>query len=127
MAHLPMKTVAIVALIAAAAPAFASAFWPGTVNNVPSGQSLTIRKLPSPTALQVGSANNGDDISLTGRCRRLKPNGTTLANFRIDGPGTVASRTAKMAQPRTWCEIWFEVAPSNYKAVWARGSFITPG
>jgi hypothetical protein len=110
-----------------AAPAIASSFWPGTVSGVPSGQTLTIRKTPSPSALAVGTANNGDDASLTGRCRKLKPNGSTLSNFRIDVPGTVAWRTAKMSQPRTWCEIWFEVAPSNFKAVWARGSYITPG
>lgn len=122
----PVATFALCAALAAT-PAIASSFWPGTVSGVPSGQSLTIRKFPSPTAIQVGSANNGDDMSLTGRCRRLKPNGSTLVNFRIDVPGTVAWRTAKMSQPRTWCQIWFEVSPSNYKAVWARGSFITPG
>jgi hypothetical protein len=111
----------------ALSPAIASSFWPGVVSNVPSGQTLAIRQTPSPMGLQLGSANNGDDVSLTGRCRKLKPNGSTLNNFRIDVPGTIAWRKAKMSQGRTWCELWFEVAPSDYKAVWARGSYIMPG
>jgi hypothetical protein len=118
---------AFIACALIAAPAIASAFWPGTVSGVPSGQTLSIRQTASPTGLQVGDANNGDDVSLTGRCRKLKPNGSTLSNFRIDVPGTVAWRTAKMSQPRTWCQIWFEVSPSDFKAVWARGSYIIPG
>jgi hypothetical protein len=108
-------------------PAIASALFPGTVSGVPSGQTLAIRQTPSPTGVQVADANNGDALGLTGRCRKLKPNGTTLSNFRIDVPGTVAWRTAKMSQPRTWCQIWFEVSPNDFKAVWARGSYITPG
>jgi hypothetical protein len=122
-----MITVSAIIAFTLAAPAIASAFWPGTVNGVPSGQTLSIRQTASPTGLQVGDANNGDDVSLTGRCRKLKPNGSTQSNFRIDVPGTVAWRTAKMSQPRTWCQIWFEVTPSDFQAVWARGSFITPG
>ena len=117
----------LILLALAATPVAASAFFPGTVSGVPSGQSLAVRKLPSPTSLQLGSANNGDSLSMTGRCRRLKQSGALQSNFRIDVPSTPAKRAAKMSQPRTWCEVWFEVAPSDFQTVWARGSFITPG
>lgn len=123
----PMITFSTIIAVILAAPAIASAFWPGTVSGVPSGQTLSIRKTASPNGLQVGDANNGDSLSLTGRCRKLKPNGGMLGNFRIDVSGTPAWRAAKISQARTRCEVWFEVTPSNFKAVWARGSFITPG
>lgn len=118
---------ALILLALATAPLAASSFFPGTVSGVPSGQSLAVRKMPTPSSPQLGSANNGDSLSMTGRCRRLKPSGALHSNFRIDVPSTPAKRAAKMSQPSTWCEIWFEVAPSDFQTVWARGSFITPG
>ncbi len=127
MPYFSNMRVALILSVLVAAPAMASSLFPGKVSGVPSGQSLSLRATPSPAALQVGRVNNGDELGMTGRCRRLNPNGSLQINFRIDGPSIPEKRGAKMAQTRTWCEIWFEVKPNIFKSVWARGRFIAPG
>ena len=119
------KIIVMVA-ISSTAPAFAGAFWGATVWRVPTGQTLSIRIMPSPTASIRGTSNNGDTISMTGACRRVSNSGATVSAFRIDGPGTSASRYARMKLPRSWCELMHEPTPGNPEIGWARGVFINP-
>jgi hypothetical protein len=109
-----------------ASPALASAFWPGTVINVPVGQSLQIRTEPSVYAPVLGNVANGTSLSLTGRCQLMKVSTYSQRNFRIDGSGTVEQKIARMRAPRTWCEVFYEISATNHQRGWARGSFISP-
>ena len=120
------KIAVILAYATYASSARAGAFWGGTVWRVPAGQILSIRGLPSPTAPIRGTSNNGGDISLTGKCRRVSPSGATAYVFRIDGSGTSASRYARIKQSRIWCELMHEPTPGNPEIGWARGVFINP-
>ena len=117
---------AIVMAHCATSLAHAGAFWGGTVWRVPTGQTLSIRGLPSPAAPIRGTTNNGGNLSLTGTCRRISPSGATAYAFRIDGAGTSASRYAQIKQSRIWCELMHEPTPGYPEIGWARGVFINP-
>lgn len=118
--------ISLVATMLLSTPAFASAFWPGTVINVPAGQSLQIRTAPSSSAAALGSATNGMSLSLTGKCQTMKAGGGIQRQFRIDGSGTVPQKSSLMSAPRTWCEVFYEISATHHQQGWARGSFISP-
>ena len=104
------------------APAFASAFWGGTVKNLPAGDHLNIRKWPSATSQVSGVYSNGERLSMTGRCKNIN----TGISFRIDGPGTPLQKYNKMRRPYVWCQIWHETTPGNYGSGWGRGRYMWP-
>lgn len=104
--------------IAAAAPAFASAFWGGTVINVAANDELNIRKWPASYSQVIDSLDNGDNVSLTGRCK----NTSTNASFYIDGPQSVNWKYNKMKKTNVWCQV---MSPSAQLG-WVRGKFVWP-
>ncbi len=115
-----MKKQLIVAtlLTAMAVPAVASTFWHGSVIGVKSWDVLNIRKWPAANSQIVDAYDNGDDVSLTGRCK----NPTTNWSFRIDGGQSSAWKHARMSRPNIWCQV---SAPSGAIG-WVRGTFVWP-
>lgn len=114
-----MRTPIIAALlIAMAIPATASAFWHGTVIGVKNWDVLNIRKWPASQSQIVDSYDNGDDVSLTGRCK----NTSTNVSFRIDGGQTSSWKHMRMSKPNVWCQV---MSP-NAKLGWVRGTFVWP-
>jgi uncharacterized protein YgiM (DUF1202 family) len=114
------KFIITVAVIAATAlPAMASAFWGGEVVGVANWDVLNVRKWPSAQSQVVGSYDNGDPVSLTGRCKNISSN----ASFFIDnGNQSPAKKFAKMSKPNVWCQVMTDDA----KLGWVRGSFVWP-
>lgn len=106
------------AVLAAAAPAHASAFTAGTVVNVAHGDKLFIRKWPASYSQVIDAHRRGEMVSLTGRCK----NTVTNVSFRIDGRGSSGRRYAKMEAPNVWCQVMTEDAELG----WARGKYIWP-
>ena len=104
------------------APAFASAFWGGTVKNLPAGDHLNIRKWPSPSSQVSGVYRNGERLSMTGRCKNIN----TGISFRIDGPGTPLQKYNKMRASYVWCQIRHEPTPGNFASGWGRGRYMWP-
>jgi hypothetical protein len=71
------------AVLAAAAPAHASAFTAGTVVNVAHGDKLFIRKWPASYSQVIDAHRRGEMVSLTGRCKNtLARRQLTSATFR---------------------------------------------
>ena len=73
--------VSAIALAAVSAPSLASAFWPGHVIGVSYDDVLNVRAWPASHSQIVGEYQNGDNVSLTGRCKNISTNNS----FRIDG------------------------------------------
>jgi hypothetical protein len=114
-----MRTPLIAALmLAISIPASASAFWHGTVVGVKSWDVLNVRKWPASQSQIIDSYDNGDDVSLTGRCKNTANNWS----FRIDGGQSPASKQARMSKSNVWCQV---SSPSGYIG-WVRGSFVWP-
>jgi hypothetical protein len=105
-------------LIAISLPATASAFWHGTVVGVASWDELNVRKWPSSQSQIIDAYDNGDDVSLTGRCKNI----VTNWSFRIDGGQSPAWKQARMSQSNVWCQV---SSPSN-RIGWVRGRFVWP-
>lgn len=113
------KTISLVAIaFAVATPALASAFWAGTVIGVAANDELNIRKWPASHSQVVDSIDNGDNVSLTGRCK----NTSTNVSFQIDGPQSAASKYKKMKKTNVWCQV---MSPSA-ELGWVRGKFVWP-
>jgi hypothetical protein len=106
------------ATLAFTAPAFASAFWAGTVINVASSDELNVRKWPSSHSRIIDSYDNGDNVSLTGRCK----NTATNVSFYIDGPQSANWKYGKMAKSNVWCQVMSPTAELG----WVRGKFVWP-
>jgi hypothetical protein len=104
--------------IAVSAPAFASAFWGGTVINVAASDELNLRKWPASYSQVIDSYDNGDNISLTGRCK----NTSTNVSFYIDGPQSASWKHNKMKKPNVWCQVM----SSSAQLGWVRGKFVWP-
>lgn len=114
-----MKRTLIAAItIACAAPAFASAFWGGTVINVSDDDFLAVRKWPAAYSQQIDSYGNGDNVSLTGRCK----NTATNVSFRIDAGGSANWKYSKMRKANVWCQV---MSPSD-EIGWVRGKYVWP-
>lgn len=114
-----MRTPLIAALlIAMAIPATASAFWHGTVVGVKNWDVLNVRKWPSSQSKIVDAYDNGDDVSLTGRCKNISTNWS----FRIDGGQSTAWKHARMSKPNVWCQV----SSPNDHIGWVRGTFVWP-
>ena len=114
-----IKRVALAAFVAAiATPAIASAFWAGTVINVARNDVLNLRKWPASNSRIVFVYDDGDRISLTGRCK----NTTTNVSFRIDAGGSANWKYSKMRKPNVWCQA---MSPTG-KLGWVRGKFVWP-
>ncbi len=104
--------------IGVAAPAAASAFWPGTVINIAATDTLKIRKWPSATSAIIDAYAKSANLSMTGRCK----NTVTNVSFRVDAGGSANWKYSKMKKPNVWCQIMTEDAELG----WARGKFIWP-
>jgi uncharacterized protein YgiM (DUF1202 family) len=105
-------------LVAFAIPATASAFWNGTVIGVKNWDVLNVRKWPSSQSQIIDAYDNGDDVSLTGRCK----NTTTNWSFQIDGAQSSAWKHARMSKSNIWCQV----SSPNNKIGWVRGQFVWP-
>lgn len=104
--------------IGVAAPAAASAFWPGTVINISATDTLKIRKWPSSASQIIDAYAKSANISMTGRCK----NTVTNTSFRVDAGGSANWKYSKMKKPNVWCQIMTDEAELG----WARGKFIWP-
>ena len=98
--------------------AFASAFWGGTVIKVADWDVLNVRAWPSAQSRIVDAYDNGDLVSLTGRCKNIVSNGS----FRIDAGGSANWKYSKMSRANVWCQV---VSPNN-QVGWVRGKFVWP-
>lgn len=115
-----MKKLFVIAALVASitAPAMASAFWGGTVINVSASDNLNVRAWPASYSAVIDVYDNGDNVSLTGRCK----NTVTNVSFRIDGGQSSNWKYNKMSKSNVWCQV---MAPSN-QIGWVRGKFVWP-
>ncbi len=118
--------IAIAISVLATTSGRASAFWAGTVANVPTGQSLVVRKTAAPTAQSWGNAANGDTLSMTGQCRQYNARGGVINSFRIDGTGAAAQKYRRMKRSATWCEVFYEISATHHEIAWVRGAYVYP-
>ncbi len=113
------KTLTLAALaIAIATPALASAFWGGTVIGIAPDDVLNVRAWPASYSQIIDSYDNGDPVSLTGRCK----NTVTNVSFRIDAGGSANWKYSKMKKPNVWCQV---SSPSD-EIGWVRGKYVWP-
>jgi Bacterial SH3 domain len=115
-----LKSIAVAAglTFAIAGTALASAFWPGTVINIPSWDVLNVRAWPSSTSRIIDVYDKGDRVSLTGRCK----NTSTGISFRIDAGGSAKWKYSRMAASYVWCQV---MSPS-VQIGWVRGKYVWP-
>jgi hypothetical protein len=106
-------------VVATALPVLASAFWGGQVIGVANWDVLNVRKWPSAQSQIVGTYDNGDLVSLTGRCKNIS---TNVSFFVDNGNQSPAKKYTKMARPNVWCQVMTDDA----KLGWVRGSFVLP-
>jgi hypothetical protein len=111
--------IASAALLTISTSAIAGAFWPGKVIDIAWDDVLNIRKWPSAQSQIIDSYNNGDHVSMTGRCKNI----VTNASFWIDGGQSTAWKHARMKRPNVWCQV---MSPSG-EVGWVRGAFVWPG
>ena len=97
-----------------AAPALSSAFWGATVINVAYNDVLNARRWPSPSSRVVGVYNNGDHVSLTGKCRSVS--GGWSVNLD-DAPSWPVRRAWVK---KHWCEVYHNDGGIG----WVRGKFV---
>jgi hypothetical protein len=115
MRHIILATALLSAL---AAPALSSAFWHGEVVGVANWDVLNIRQWPASSSRIIDSYDNGDDVSLTGRCKTISTN----ASFRVDGGQAATWKYNRMKKPNVWCQV----SAPNGQIGWVRGSFVWP-
>lgn len=106
------------ALAVLATPALASAFWAGTVIHVSPDDVLNLRKWPAANSQVIATYDNGDTVSLTGRCK----NTSTNISFRIDGPQSKSWKYDRMRQANVWCQAMSEYGDLG----WLRGKYLWP-
>ena len=114
-------TIALFATIIAAsvaAPAAASAFWPGTVINISPTDTLKVRKWPAATSQIIDAYASGANISMTGRCKNI----VTNVSFRVDAGGSANWKYSRMKKPNVWCQVMTDSAQLG----WARDKYIWP-
>ena len=104
--------------VALVSPAVASAFWGGTVINVSGDDTLNVRKWPASYSQVIYEHDNGDNISLTGRCK----NPTTNVSFYIDGGQSAQWKYNRMRKTNVWCQT---MTP-NAQLGWVRGKYVWP-
>jgi uncharacterized protein YgiM (DUF1202 family) len=115
-----MKSLLIAAAVFAAtlSPASASTFWRGTVIGVANWDVLNVRKWPSSQSAIIDSYDNGDDVSLTGRCKDIVSNWS----FRIDNGQSASWKHNRMKRRNVWCQV----SSPNNQIGWVRGAFVWP-
>lgn len=109
---------AIALVVCGSAAAHASAFWPGTVINIPSWDSLNVRAWPSSVSRVIDVYDSGEHISLTGRCKNV----ATGLSFRIDAGGSANWKYSRMSAANVWCQVMTPQAQIG----WVRGRFVWP-
>jgi opacity protein-like surface antigen len=113
------KFLVAAALVAATiAPAAASAFWHGTVVGVANWDVLNVRKWPSSQSQIIDVYDNGDDVSMSGRCKDI----VTNWSFRVDGGQSATWKYNRMKRANVWCQV----SAPNGQIGWVRGSFVMP-
>ena len=102
-----------------ATPASAGSFCAATVVNVPFGDALNARRWPSPQSRVQTTYDNGEQLSLTGKCRNVA--GTR--SVRLDDATGPQQRRTWVRQ--LWCEIWHDpYQTGNYRVGWVWGKFL---
>ena len=109
---------ALAITLSTAPMAHASVFWGGTVINVADWDVLNIRAWPAASSRILDSYDNGDPVSLTGRCKNTSNN----LSFRIDAGGSARWKFSKMSAANVWCQV---MSPSSQLG-WVRGKFVWP-
>lgn len=108
-------------------PAIASAFIGATVNTAaatgPAGQPLHVRTAPGGSKPSMGWINDGDNASLTGKCRRYNAAWNSFTAYDLNNFG-LAQRNSRMKQTRTWCQVWFQTAPNVHKGGWSNANYL---
>ena len=97
-----------------AIPAGSSAFWGATVVGIAYNDVLNVRRWPSPTSRVTASYHNGDNVSLTGKCRSVS--GAWSVN--LDNAGSRWQRRAWVNQH--WCEVYHQDAGIG----WVKGKYL---
>jgi hypothetical protein len=116
----------LTAAFVVAVPLYATAFIGGTVTST----TLNIRLPGKPSGILKGAYVSGEDISLTGPCRRWNSSYTTaISNFNmftLKASGqTTAQIQTKIALSRTWCQVWHDkTTPGTFAAGWVNASFV---
>lgn len=113
-----LSAAAISFAVALPVTATASAFWGGTVINVPRHDSLKVRKWPSASSRIIDAYRRNEPISLTGRCKNI----VTNASFRVDAGGSAGWKYSRMEKPNVWCQVMTNDAELG----WVRGKYVWP-
>lgn len=101
-----------------AVSAQATVFSAWEVANVAWGDTLNVRKYPSPQSQKQASYPNGTTLALTGRCT----DGLNL----FDIEHWPAWKKAQAVRYR-WCEVWHDPArDENFVTGWVYGRYISP-
>lgn len=122
-----MKRIALISSFAAAAlaaafplatQARATVFSAWKIVDVPSGDTLNIRKYPASYSRKQSAYPNGAVLSMTGRCT----GGVSLLEIQ-NLPDWKQRRIVR----GRWCEVWHDPArDGKYVTGWVYGKFIKP-
>jgi hypothetical protein len=110
--------VALSSVTAATSQANATVFSAWEVANVSWGDTLNVRKYPSPQSQKQSAYPNGTGLAMTGRCT------DSLNLFNIEQlPDWKKSQAVRYR----WCEVWHDPArDGNYVTGWVYGRYIAP-
>lgn len=105
-------------VLAHAGQSHATVFAAWQVTNVPSGDTLNVRKYPSGSSQKQAAYPNGAVLQMTGKCT----GGLNL----LDIANQPASQQVEKVRYR-WCEVWHDPAQSgNFVTGWVYGKYIAP-
>ena len=110
----------VVAGVASFAASYAQAttFAAWEVADVSFGDTLNVRKYPSPGSQKQAAYPNGTVLQMTGKCT----GGVNLLD--IAGQSDASQRRAVR---RVWCQVWHDPSRDNeFQAGWVYGKFIRP-
>lgn len=106
------------AALAHAGQSHATVFAAWQVTNVPSGDTLNVRKYPSGSSQKQAAYPNGAVLQMTGKCT----GGINL----LDIANQPAWKQEQKIRYR-WCEVWHDPAQNgNFVTGWVYGKYITP-
>lgn len=114
-----MAALAVLSSVAGnAVSANATVFSAWEVANVSWGDTLNVRKYPSPKSQKQAAYPNGTVLAMTGRCTK----GLNLFNIE-HWPQWQKAQAVRYR----WCEVWHDPArDGNYVTGWVYGRYISP-
>jgi len=96
----------------------AAVFTAWQVANVPSGDTLNVRKYPSGISRKQAAYQNGAVLQMTGRCT----GGVNLLDI-ANQPAWKQQQTVRYR----WCEVWHDPEKNGaFVTGWAYGKYIVP-